>query len=90
MKRREFLQRALLTPGVAAIAGRAPVATQSEAPRIAFTFDDFNVFDVPALSALRLTRQVPIPPAASVVAIPGPIIPVPTTTARNSVMFFSG
>ena len=58
MKRREFLQRALLTPGVAAIAGRAPVATQSEAPRIAFTFDDFNVFDVPALSGASRNNAI--------------------------------
>jgi len=58
MKRREFLQRALLAPGVAAIALPARVATQNETPRIAFTFDDFNVFDVPALSGPSRNRAL--------------------------------
>jgi peptidoglycan/xylan/chitin deacetylase (PgdA/CDA1 family) len=34
------------------------VATQSEAPRIAFTFDDFNVFDVPALSGASRNNAI--------------------------------
>ncbi len=50
MKRREFLQRTLVAPGFVAIVGSTRVVSQGEAPRIAFTIDDFNVFDVPALS----------------------------------------
>ncbi len=46
MRRRDFL----LVSAAAAIG--STVATQGEAPRIAVTFDDFNLFDVPALSAV--------------------------------------
>ena len=46
MRRRDFL----LASAAAAIG--STVATQGEASRIAVTFDDFNLFDVPALSAV--------------------------------------
>jgi peptidoglycan/xylan/chitin deacetylase (PgdA/CDA1 family) len=57
MKRREFLELAVMTGAAAALAGHTTVA-QRDAPKIAFTFDDFNVFDVPVLSGPARNRAL--------------------------------
>ena len=57
MNRRRFLKLALMTS-----AGTgwqtSTTATQGEAPRIAFTFHDFNIFDVPTLSGVARNQAI--------------------------------
>jgi peptidoglycan-N-acetylglucosamine deacetylase len=56
MKRRQFLQRALLLGAGAALGTKA--AAQGGAPRVSFTFDDFSIVDAPMLSGAARNRAI--------------------------------
>jgi peptidoglycan/xylan/chitin deacetylase (PgdA/CDA1 family) len=56
--RRRFLDLALTTGAGWALGRGSGSAAQNEAPRIAFTFDDFNVVDVPRLSGAARNRAM--------------------------------
>lgn len=58
MERRPFLKLALLAGASAASGGIRSIAAQDEAPSVALTFDDFNIFDVPALSGAARNRSM--------------------------------
>ena len=58
MKRRRFLKLALATGTSASLEDTARVTAQGDTPKVAFTFDDFNVFDVPTLSEESRNRAI--------------------------------
>jgi len=58
MKRRHFLGLALLTRAGAIVDSVASAGPAAAAPRVAFTFDDFNVFDVPTLSGAARNKAI--------------------------------
>jgi peptidoglycan-N-acetylglucosamine deacetylase len=58
MERRRFLELVLASGASAALGSTGRAAVQGDAPRIAFTFDDFNVFDVPTLSGTARNRAM--------------------------------
>lgn len=57
MERRRFLELALLT-AASATSGGIGTSAQDEAPKVALTFDDFNVFDVPTLAGPARNRSM--------------------------------
>lgn len=58
MNRRSFLEQALMLGTGAALGQADRLAVQEEAPRIAFTFDDFSIFDTPTLSGSARNRGI--------------------------------
>lgn len=58
MNRRQLLELGLLVGAGAALERAGRAAAQGQAPQIAFTFDDFNVFDVPTLSGAARNRAL--------------------------------
>lgn len=57
MKRREFISGALGCVFAAKLIGTKSILAD-DAPQISFTFDDFNLFDTPILSAEQRNRAI--------------------------------
>ena len=58
MKRRRFLETVLAIGAGTALDSAGRASLQRDAPRVAFTFDDFNIFDVPAISGDARNRAM--------------------------------
>ena len=58
MNRRRFLETALAMGAGVTLESAGRAAAQGDAPTVAFTFDDFNIFDVPVLSGSARNRAM--------------------------------